>query len=431
MDKPESRVAEKPQLLPRWLPWLHVALLVVTLFFWGSFLWSADLHGYIYKRDFASVYVGTRAVAEGRGSQLYELETQRSLMDSAILPYHRYNLLPYIYPAYVAVLLSPLGKLSLDEAFLVWTGLNFLATGWIAREWTKYFSRSFVQRVAILAAFFAWVPLQLTLSHGQLGLLCTLGLTQFIVSMRGGNPWRAGSWLALCLPKPQILILPLLALLLWRCWRTLAAFLGVLLIVLGISVAKLGFWFDTYSTFIVNFNGQGAKVSLYPKAMQNWRGLVACLLGSDTSFSARLLLGVLSIASLIVVVLVCRRRSVPTSGPPSSLRLPCDWEARFGVVILLGILASPYLYFHDWVVALPALIVLFCAARDVIWKVDGRHKRLATALLWLVGLAPFVCFAAQFDLSYWNWRIQLVPWYMAFLTIVAVLALQNGSQETT
>ena len=418
-------VVKEPQSLPRWLPWFHAALLALTIWFWWTFLHNATLHGYVYKRDFASVYVGARAVSEGLGSQLYDLEVQRKIMDAAILPYHRKNLLPYIYPAYVAVLFSPLGAISLDKAFLIWTGINLVVTAWMARRVTQYVRGSLIEKLAILVVFFAWVPLQLTLSHGQLGLPCALAITETILSLQVRRQWRAGWWLALALLKPQILLLPLLALLIWRCWRTLASFAAAVVLVAGVSFAKVGFWIAGYLRFIVEFNGRGAEVSLYPRVMQNWRGLVACLLANDKSFAAQFLLVVLSAASLVAVVLVCYRWGAEARRDRTS---PSRWEARFAIAVLLGILSSPYLYPHDWVVAVPALIVLYCLARDLSAEPEKRSRRVAVVLLWLLALAPFVAFAAQFDFMPGKSPIQLVAWYMGMLTFTAVLAVRRAGE---
>jgi hypothetical protein len=371
--------------------------------------------GYVYSRDFSSVYVGAQIVAEGRGAQLYNLEVQRSRMDADLLPYRRYNLLPYVYPAYVAVLLSPLAHLSLSKAFLFWAFLNFAITAWIARRliWDRFVTPRL--RLAVLIAFLTWVPLQLTLGHSQMGLLCALGFTEALTLLEARKFWQAGCWLALGLMKPQLLVLPLLSLVLWRCWRTLASFATVVLIILGLSFAKLGLWISAYLRFLAVFNRGGAHVSVYPTAMQNWRGLVSLLLGTD--LVAQWFLALLTIASIGLAVFV----SFPSS---DSSELPPDWQARFAVAICLGILASPYLYGHDWVIALPALIVLFSQA-ERLSSVFDRRERAPTILGWLIAIAPFVSFAVQFGVWPQSTRIQLLPLYMGVLSGIATLVLQS------
>jgi glycosyl transferase family 87 len=425
-QEPAHANRNAPQILARWLVWCYVALLILTMSFWLRFLMKEpSVLAYAWNRDFSSVYVGARAVASGRGFQLYDLGVQRALMDTATMPYHRRNLLPFIYPAYVAVLLAPLGKLPLSTAFVVWTGINLLATAWTAKQLVGYACISPRQRAALLVAFLLWTPLQLTLIEGQFGLVCTLGLTQALISLQSGRPARAGCWLALGLLKPHLLAFPLVALCLWRCWRTICTFLIASAIAFGISFAKLGFWIPRYLRFIANFNSKGPEVSLYPVAMQNWRGLVFLLLGNDSSLAARALLLALSIASLVLLVWVCRRRADTSQGGSSlssplssslSMHLPRDWQARFGAAIVMGILVSPYLYLHDWVLAAPAFIALFHFAGSL-------RARAGTALVWLIGLSPFVCFATQFGIWPQSSHIQLVPWYMGLLVVLAVSAL--------
>jgi hypothetical protein len=279
--------------------------------------------------------------------------------------------------------------------------------------------------VALLVAFLAWFPLQLTLSHGQFGLLCAVAFTEALVALRAGKQWHAGGWLTLGLMKPQLLVFPLLALLLLGFWRTIVSFVSASIVVLGISFAKLGYWIPVYLRFIANFNQKGGEVSLYPVAMQNWRGLIYALLKTDTSLAAYWLLTVLSAGSLITMVLIC---SQPGSTLRDSVRFstPLHWEARFAIAILLGILSSPYLYLHDWVVALPAGFVLFFFIRDVA-VLPSNRRGPDVALGWLIGLAPFVCVAVQFGIWPQSSPLQLVPWYMLVLVVTAILTVRNQS----
>jgi hypothetical protein len=252
-----------------------------------------------------------------------------------------------------------------------------------------------------------------------MGLLCALGFTEALPLLEARKFWQAGCWLALGLMKPQLMVLPLFSLVLWRCWRTLAAFATVVLIILGLSFAKLGLWITAYLRFLAVFNRGGAHVSVYPTAMQNWRGVVSLLLGTDTGPVAQWFLALLTIASIGFAVLACSPSS--SSDSPSPSGLPPDWQARFAVGICLGILASPYLYGHDWVIALPALIVLFSHA-DRLSSVFGRAP---TILGWLIAIAPFVSFAVQFRVWPQSTRIQLLPLYMGVLSVVATLVLRS------
>ena len=424
METAESTVTKPPSVLPRWLPWTHGIILAITLSFWGVFLSRTEPLGYVFQRDFLCVYVGARAVAAGQGSQLYDAEVQWKYTNSAISPYHRYTLLPFVYPAYVAVLFSPLGKISLVKAFLLWTVFNLLLAAWLVRRLLSYPSVFAGQKVVLLVAVLAWVPLQLTLSQGQLGLVCAVALSEAVISLEARKEWLAGCWLALGLVKPQLIAVPLLALLLWRSWRAIATFLGILAAVLVASFAQIGFWIPAYLRFLAEFNRNGRAWSMYPWAMQNWRGLVYGLLGNSTA--GYWLLAAMSLLSIFVVVFVC----LGGGGTGSVVRrpLPNKWKIRFSISILIGLLVSPHLYFHDWVVALPALALLFISGIE--WsRAKNRCDWQVATLLWLIALSPIVCFAVQFQVWPKTTPIQLAPWYMGFLTAMAVLSLWRSDKK--
>jgi hypothetical protein len=199
-------------------------------------------------------------------------------------------------------------------------------------------------------------------------------------------------------------------------------------VLLTTTFGKAGFWIPEYLRFLVRFNHSGKDWSLYPIAMQNWRGLVHALLETSTSIAAYFLLAALSVASVLMLVSVCWepyiRRGSQSELPHSST----DRKARFSIAILIGLLVSPYLYFHDWVVAFPALAVLFLAATE--WsRLQAGHQWIATAILWLIALSPFVCFAVQFGIWPSNTHIQLVPWYMGLLTVLAAVRLRTADRK--
>jgi hypothetical protein len=86
-QEPVQATNNAPQILTGWLVWSYVALLILTMSFWLRFLMrEPNVLAYAWNRDFSSVYVGARAVASGRGSQLYDLGVQRALMDNATAP---------------------------------------------------------------------------------------------------------------------------------------------------------------------------------------------------------------------------------------------------------------------------------------------------------------------------------------------------------
>ena len=414
----------------RWFFGSQALLLALAAWFWGAYLLrQTSVVGFGYARDFLGIYVGARAVAMGSGGKLYDLQVQRTLMAAAISPYHRGTLMPFIYPAYVAQVLQPLGYLPFRTAFLIWVALNLAIAVWLATRLARWFAPSLPQRIAVFVTFFAWMPLQLTLFHGQLGILPTLAIVQALLALRSGHEWRAGWWLSAGLMKPQLILFPVLVFVIWRRWRTVLAFVIALMGLLGISIAGIGVWFTAYLRFLGEYNRGGAALSLYPEAMQNWRGLVWSLCKTENGAASWAVLLALTVISMLLVVVVCYPRSASHFQPCSLPGLAGD--VRYAIAILFGILSSPHLYMHDWVVAMPAGLVLWCFASQELSSAQSVKKLLNRALLWLLAAAPVIFFAIQLVGQFVAWPIQPVPLYMGTLAAVAVASVGPGFGGST
>ena len=71
--------------------------------------------------DFTIFYTAGKAVNEGRGRQLYDLETQLALQRGfAPEVKRRENALPFNHPPFEALLFVPLASLPYVTAYLVW-----------------------------------------------------------------------------------------------------------------------------------------------------------------------------------------------------------------------------------------------------------------------------------------------------------------------
>lgn len=375
---------------------------------------------YAYRYDFLNVYVGASAVWGGQGAQLYDLDTQRRLTDAAIAPLPRPALLPYTYPGYVAVLLAPLAALPYPAAFVLW-GLGNLAVAGVALgRLVTTTTQAPATRVALGLAAAACTPLLLSLLHGQFGLWPLLGLTEALLALRAGHERRAGAWLLLTLFKPQLIFLPLLALLLNRRWRTLIVFGACTAGVLALSLAVLGNWLPGYLALLDEFTRQGAALGNYPGAMHNWRGLVTAWLGADSTPPALTLWLGLSVLSLAAVVALWWRRPAP--GPAPSQPAPLDDEARFALTILLGLLAAPHLYLHDVVLALPAAFLLWRASASALAALPpgAPAARRLHLLRWLLGFGSLAALLAQISIGS---PIPVGPLYLTALVLTSLWAL--------
>jgi glycosyl transferase family 87 len=392
------------------------------LIFWTAYIaHQTSLLGYAYRTDFLGIYVGAHTAATGHGTELYDLDRQRATMNEAVLPYHRAPLMAFIYPAYVAVLLSPIGALSFVHAVVVLLSINVLIALRIAWVVATRFTNSDNDRLALLFALLAFVPLHLTLLQNQLGLFPALGIMEAMVAFRDGRLARGGYWLLLGVLKPQLILLPLLALLVARCWKALTPFLVGALGVFVISLFAAGWWVPRYLSFLVTYNRTGSGVSLYPQAMQNWRGLAYVLFYPEHPLASRVLLGVLSVISVAAVIMICGR----SKGQAQGTGFYPHREAAFAIAVLLGVLTSPHEYLHDWVVFVPAAAVLQQWWRSLPVQSGWRQWTFS----WLLAGSPFIFVYSHFIGWSPNGLIQWVPWYMGSLAVLAILALKRADAE--
>jgi hypothetical protein len=408
--------------LARPLRWEFAFLFVIGIVFWGGYLLhEGDALRLGYKADFLGIYLGPRMLASGAGPQLYDLPAQTVFSAAVVRPYKR-SIMPFVYPAYVAVIMRPLGLLEFRSALKVWFLVNLTAVFWSAIRLARFFGCTGFQLVAVLVIFLAWPPLQLTLIQGQMGLMPTVGFTEALIALCAGREWRAGCWLSLGLLKPQMILLPLLWFALRRSWRVLVPFAAIGAGAAGISFAAVGFWIPQYLHFLAEYNHRGAELALYPIAMQNWRGLAFWLFGNEGGWGSRVLVLLLTGLSVLALVFL-----IYCSGPESdseSRHSIVGQEVPFMIVIVLGLLSSPHLYAHDWVAALPSGFVLWSFARKSYLDgigLNGTGSNMASAqasaaLLWLIGLAPLMFFIRQF-----LWA-PIIPVYGFVLVCVALLA---------
>jgi multidrug transporter EmrE-like cation transporter len=353
--------------------------------------------------DFAGPYIGARLLDSGRAVDLYDLAAQQSVQRSVIgLCGPGKTTIIYTYPAWTAMLLMPLGALPFGLAYAVWTGLNAtaiaLSTNWLL----PIASKSGRERVILLLAVLSFMPLLLTLLIGQQSIMALLSLAGTWLALRAGHERRAGVWLAIGLLKPPLLIAPLLALLVGRRWRTLAAFSLSSAALLGASLIVAGFWIPDYLKLLRLFVQPEQALGDFPWMMQNWRGLVYALLGADSDPLPAGLIAGLTLASLGVVAVICWPR--PRRRGPA-------WDVCFAVAILLGVLIDPHLFLQDVAIAVLPGLVLWGAARGP----DPRLRALRIGLM----VAPF---AARVAMSWSPPRIQVGPWFLALLLAVVAYA---------
>jgi hypothetical protein len=334
----------------------------------GVHLWTWVFFGATFvggRADFRQLYVAGYMVRTGQSHLLYDtvyqLRFQNQLVSEGAIP------LPFVRPAYEAILFAPLSLASFRTAYFLMLGINlgllFLVFRWM------------LPRLSHLGALYSWLPAALVLGYlpfaaallqGQDSILLTLLLIGVQSALEGERDLVAGILLGLALFKFQIILPIALLFLFWRRWRFVCGFAVSAAAVTGISVALVG----------IN------QAMAYPKAifhlgyplplshMPNMRGLVSALAAGA---NVRTITAVVAVLSAGFLLIASRRRSAG--------------DALF-FATATACVVSFYLLIHD----LSVLFVPIVITLDRFLTTEGTHdvagKRAfrAAALLYVAPL---------------------------------------------
>jgi hypothetical protein len=242
----------------------------------------------------------------------------------------------YVYPAFTAVLLTPLSLLPPRLAFTVWVGILYSAIGL-----STYLSATRVARLdhdmAVLAAMVSmvWPVTFVAVFIGQITALIPMVLVVTYVLSERKRCRAAGLVLSLALVKPHLVVPLVPGLMLRQKWRMLGGFAIGALILAGVSLATGPDTSpDAWSHYILGwFLGNKRSVSLmgYQLVSLPWR-----LLLSASAYCA-------------LAVWLFKK---------DTLR-PVDAALAF----LVSLLFAPYLLVYDLVLLTP-IFALLIARRD-------------------------------------------------------------------
>ncbi len=198
--------------MTRWLtPWrlrvypraLLTAEALAFAFFVGTATGPIAMNGRV-GGDFPAFYAAGLTVLRGQGTALYDKEHQRA-SEAPFLPAS--GTLTFAYPAFVAVILAPLGALPYLWAYGVWT-VGMLLAVWTAVGLVgRRLPALLAHRTTAFAVAATFLPLSRAIYGGQntaISLLLAAG------AYSADSDVARGAWLGLWLYKPQ-LALPVIA----------------------------------------------------------------------------------------------------------------------------------------------------------------------------------------------------------------------------
>src|SRR5207253_4834325 len=269
--------------------------------------------------------------------ELYDYRLQRQIQDSLVSDDER--ALPFIRPAYQALLFAPLSLLPYRNAYLAFMIVNFglLALCFVLLHNNTANLRNEWWGLPV-ALFLVFYPIALAIMQGQDSILLVACLCAALVCLQRGRDLSAGLLVGLGLFKIQIVIPIALVFLFWRRWRFSAGFTMATFVLAGISVIVAG-WVQTV-VFARSLLSVGAgidptdpiKFPLRVTLMANLRGLIAGLFAGH--ITAIWIQAATALGSIFVLIWVAAR-----------VHANAKREELFLIAVVASVVVSYYLFF--------------------------------------------------------------------------------------
>lgn len=348
-----------------------------------------------YGQDFRGYYAAGRVLLE-RGNPYEYAQVARVLVDVT----GRAGNNPFYYPLWFGWLITPLSLLPFQAARALWMLINvalwivgllrlqhllgFPPKGW--RNWLWNLLATFV---------FAWT----TWKFEQTGILLFVIAVEILISYKNQQWNRLGFFLAMVLIKPNVMLLPVIALNLWlirhKHWRPVLVTGGILIALLLITTILTPDWYQPF--FRPNF-GQGLTEVLDGPNQVTGTRLNTTLLDWLKWFSVpplirNLIYGIASLVGLWLLGTRIWRSSsildvITTALLVSFAITPYALQYDFPpltIVLFAGLASSSHIP-SKWI---PTLIVLFIAS-VLIWE-----RPISDGYWIVIGLGLLIGWAAR------------------------------------
>src|SRR5205809_702699 len=347
---------------------------------WLTFLPKA-LRGHA---DFRQLYVAGYMVRTGHRTQLYDYAAQTYFQNTLVSNDER--ALPFIRPAYQALMFVPFSLLPYRTAYLGFLLLNVLLLALaflILQPRLRVLSR--VWPGLPPALFLGFYPVALALMQGQDSILLLALLAAALVSLERNRDLTAGALAGVGLFKFQIVVPIVLLFLLWRRWRFVKGFMFSAILVGLLSFITSG-WAETV-VFVHSLLSVGAGLPAVPgginfplriNIMANLRGLIYGL-ASLRAPQRWLQVTTLLLSSLVVISVRARGRQQPGGD-------------ALVLAITAGVVVSYYLFIHDLSILLIPIVLTLdrFISRNGTGEPFGRAAAAISALLFVAPMCIFV-----------------------------------------
>jgi len=324
--------------------------------------------------DFVIYYTAVQLVRDGHGGQLYDLEYQKRYQQS-LLPGIRFRdgLLPYNHPPFEVVLFLPLSFLSYLNAFCIWDLISMSCFVVGLALLLKESKGPRMPTELVISGCLGFLPLTVCLLQGQDSALVFLAYSLTFYNLKRSRDFLAGLSLSLALIKFQVLLAIFPLLVLKKRSSLLRGFFCGTICAVGVSAAVVGIGgLLSYLTLLREMIGSVNRYGIYPLQMHCLRGQIYALLYQNHPFlSQALTIG--ACALMLGLLLVAWKGEWNTESQ--------DFELKFSLLIIVSLLISPHLNFHDLsILILPGFLIFdrFSVRRTI---QDSDRRILAIAFL--------------------------------------------------
>jgi hypothetical protein len=310
--------------------------------------------GLLGKIDFVSFWWGARIAVQSGGSAAYDPALLQAAQGGG-------DFLPFIYPPPFLALISPLGFLPYDTAYFLWVAVT-IAAYLIAA------SRLAPGAFWLIAAYPAALY---NMALGQNGTLTAALLCGAAATLRS-RPFVSGLLLGCFVIKPQLALLFPVAAIAGRHWRMIGGALtsGCILTLLPLIIFGPGSW-------IAFIAGADETARMLENHDVLWPLMISPFAAIRMAGGSLLLAtGVQAIVLLAAIVVVYR-----------VWRSPMDHLAKFSVLAVSAVLATPYALIYD----LTILILPLCYFMTLKIKDNSEWPAIPLVLLYSFPVIAFFC----------------------------------------
>lgn len=357
--------------------------------------------------DFLAFWATGKLVAEGNIGQVYSADALTAIQRTVVPhPVSMLGYMPFLNPPFVAVLLAPLGVLSVNDARLAWMVLSVIVMVAISWFLTRSIQNKWTRTLCIFLIASSY-PVFQNLIQGQLSILLTAAILAGIYMAERGKLFYSGLFLSALVVKPQLAVFVGIALLAFRQWTVIK---GMIVGTLALLIVTLPFTgIDIYRDYVQfasgvtsgHFTGAGTIDRTTwqgdMKYMYSLLGLAVAIFGQGNIVMTNLF--VWGVGAILIVIYIFHIRYVRPSLSTNEGRVALS--KAMAIMLLL----NPHAYPHDVVLIVPLLYILYLGDKEnlklilpivglsTLTYIDMRfYSHLITALLLLFAACPARCY---------------------------------------